>query len=166
MTRKQPSKHKKPARPEAETKFPPVVVSTQRELAHLFGVSLSQIRKDIGNDAPTRTGNGYDVKDWITWRVGRRGGKSSAELEQAEIRLKEAKASLAEIELAKIEGQLIDVTEAKRMRERIIAFFISMIDRAPAELSSMVAGKTPRAIRALIKSYFDGARNEAGGRRN
>jgi len=160
MTKRTKSKSKKPpAQPKSNGV--PAFYATQRELAFLFSLSISQIRKDLDNGAPKRTGHGYDVKEWIGWRIGRRGSKGSSALERAETRIKEGRAVLVEMQVGQLQGTLIDSTNARGMRNRLVSIFASILDRAPAELAPLVGGKTPRAAKVLIKSYFDQARDDA-----
>lgn len=136
---------------------------TKKDLARLFGVTAKRIEQliqdgiitgDGGNPAKyvlIDTVQGY-TKYLADKAYGRNKKKDNAELEKdklaAEVRMKEAKAEMAEQELKELKGELHRAEDVEAITTDHVLYFRSMLMAMPGKLAVDLAGTHTAAEQA------------------
>jgi len=138
-----------------------VFVSSLNDLAIIFGKSARDIEQWSRNGAPTKTAEGYDLREWLAWYIARITGSNGDDLDR---RLKAVRVGRQELAFAKDQGRVIDATEAEARQMAIIDWMVAVFERLPAELSPRLPGKTSEN-RRILKAHCDRIRTEAASKR-
>jgi len=152
------------AAPAAPPAARPKSEATQRQLAALLNLTTQQIRNLEDKGIPHRADGRsklYPLPDAIVWYVdfkvaealARRGGNGGEVFEDARSRREQARARMAELQVARQEGELIprevvDDVYGKKLLEVLRAGILNM----PGRWASQVLGlKKPREAEAALK---------------
>ena len=138
-----------------------VYAATQAELAWVFDVSLSAVRLWAAQGAPPKGGRGYNLREWVMWRLARQAapaiqpeGQTAAE---ADRRYKLARAAREEIRLRRDQGVVVDVDEARSKREGIIRWFLAAFEQIGPQLQITLAPqiglKAARTVRQAAEEH-------------
>ena len=168
VVKKRKPKAKRRPRGKAGRAARAVFVETQPQLAFLFGVSSQGVKKWLDNGAPSKTGDGYDLRKWIAWwaqrKVGGAQGSSSTRAD-AETRLKVARARQEEHAADLLDKRYIERSEAQKGRNELLDWFVSVFETQPAALGSRLVGKKLAEIMRIIRANNDAVRTAAAKRR-
>ena len=141
-----------------------VFAETIDEVAAVFGVTNTTIRRWIrGEGAPGRIRAGYDMGKWVQWFIRSKAAPDVAgsSMSDAKVRLQTARADREEMRVAKDAGALISSDDAQRDRLAILRWCLGVMERAPSEIQTRIAGKRPREQRRTIAAYFVDVRSDA-----
>jgi len=139
-------------------------VSSQEELASVFGVTLRTVRRWVEGGMPVRDGIFYAILDVERWRAAhRKKGPDNSEKDEWETKIKKQKAQLQEIELKKALGEYVPLADVEKGRvERVI-----MVKRALFQLPKLCAqrclGMKPQEIEAIVREYVEDICNKFAG---
>lgn len=85
-------------------------------------------------------------------------------MDEAELRLRVAKAGREELKLELEQGSAIARVEVESDRLSVIKWVVGVMERAGPELAVRIAGRRPSAVKTICKAYFDAIRLEAVGK--
>ncbi len=143
----------------------PDIVTTIAEVARHFGVSDRTVQRWLAEPGfPGAAGergkrNGkFSLKAIEAWKLERDGG-AVVDKDSPKYRKAEADAAIRELELAELEGRLIDVAEVSAEMERAIHNAKSVlgeladeiVDELPAAVKSATRGKIRKKIEQRVK---------------
>jgi len=134
---------------------------SQQDLAWVFGVSVQAVSKWLANGSPGRESGGYNLRAYHAWLKARAQPKDLKN--DPAHRLKLAQARREEKRLAQELGELISKQEAVTRELKIIRWTVGVMNRAGAELASLVTGKRLGEVKRVVAKYFDERRREAVG---
>lgn len=156
----------KSQRPRRPTSSSPNVLQTQRAVAKHFDVSFSTVRYWLASGCPGSREEGYDVEKIEAFRktldYSRAGhgcpeeegvtGEISQRLKLAQTREREAKASLAELELKFQRGEYISSAEAIEQRVAMIHVFKRSLLGFENALATRLVGLNEKEIRTVWRT--------------
>ncbi len=126
----------------------------QYELADIFGFTPQYCTQALKEGAPKSTDQGYCTGGWYQWLKNRsktkEKDKDSTPLKRANLKLRQEKARLAEIERKVMEGVLVD---AKSYRENEISRMTELAQEFKSlskKVSARVANKSAPEAQAII----------------
>jgi len=163
-----PQKHQPPIK---ATESPPVVgvflVDTMERVAQVWGVSVHTVKDWRKAGMPGDEGQ-WDVTEICRWyhrhfgtgAVGGIGEDLRESMAKAKLAREAARAQRETIEVQRLQGSLIDVTESDARRMAIVRWVVGVFDRAGSELASAIAGKQPAEAKRRVIAYFDKLRRE------
>jgi len=132
-------------------------VTTQAGLAELFDVTPKTIWCWLRAGAPDKTGDGYDVAEWIRWYVHHLGVDAGGEtLQQARTRRAIAQANMDEEKARREVGASITRQDHESALRRVCGAFAGAVNRAPAGLCAELAGLPIGDVRKRLDQWrFD-----------
>lgn len=129
-------------------------VKTQTEVAAFFNVSLRQVQNWIKDGCPKQQANGlYDLQKIVEWRQAKQTSKRKPlKKNKWEEKYRRAKALLAETELKKKTGDLMDRKTVEDGRVQRILEVKRRLLALPHQLAPQVIGKDIREVEAIIET--------------
>lgn len=129
-----------------------VYAENQEELAEMFGFTHQYVTKALKEGAPKATGQGFCTADWYQWLKGRSKDKDkdSTPLKKANLKLKQEKAKLAELERKVMQGGLVDAKQFKEAEIFRLAEVAQDFKTLPSRVSASVANKPAAEAQAII----------------
>lgn len=129
------------------------------ELIQLLNIGMSQLRNYETAGMPiARRGGGktpslYKVSDVMDWIENK--GNSNPTLAAAKLRKLEAEASLAELELQKERGMLIEIVEVTRIVEKEYATVRAKLLALPSKVSGIIYSlQTQREVTDILDEHI------------
>lgn len=138
-------------------------VASRDELALIVGRSLRTIGTWLGRGMPGKDGN-YDVGACVAWAFleGLLKFERTTDVPEDESphdRLERLKGDEKEIDVARLQQQIIDVEPVRRMVTRLIleakALLDQLADRIPAELPQEISAETRQRVREIVQATLD-----------
>jgi hypothetical protein len=127
-------------------------------VARALGVSSATVVRQARTPGfPPKEPDGYDLGKIKAFRRERGQLNKAApggEYGGAMTRKMVAQARTAELELAKLEGSLLDKAEVERRQRDFVQVVTNGLLNAPAPLSLLVANKPPASCAKVLKEYF------------
>lgn len=122
---------------------------TQKERAAAIGISTRQLRKDERDGCPT------ELAGAIAWRAENRNRLPSGSLNDETTRLRSAQAEIAEIEAAKLRGELMLREDVRRVVEGAIFIINAEFRGAPRRMAPEIIGVTePAEMQQRLRNEF------------
>ena len=134
-------------------------VKTQNRLAVLFSVSPATIVNWVDAGAPAAGRNGFDLREWIDWRIKRVAQPPDVAAVTRELR--EAQRDLARERLGRERLKVVPVEDVESERVARMRWFTGCMSRAAGELAGKLTGRAPGETRKIVSDYFDAVRREA-----
>jgi hypothetical protein len=85
-------------------------------------------------------------------------------MDEAELRLRVAKAGREELKLDLERGDAVPRVQVEADELAIIRWVVGVMERAGPELAVRIAGRRPAEVKTICKTYFDQVRLEAVGK--
>jgi hypothetical protein len=82
-------------------------------------------------------------------------------MDEAELRLRVAKAGREELKLDLERGDAVPRVQVEADELRIIQWVVGVFERAGPELAVRIAGRRPAEVKVVTRAYFDAVRTEA-----
>jgi len=129
----------------------PTIVKTLDEVARVMGVSYRTAQRWKKDGMPETKDGYYDLETVRTWHAARLEEESSAEGKAFwEERIRKYRATMLELELKKMTGELVSRDEVESGRiARIISVKRSLL-AVPTRLAPVLAMKEPREIESVL----------------
>jgi len=140
------------------------IANTRAAAAAHFGVSIRTLSTwSLDPTFPGRAGgpgrrDGYfPLVEIAQWLEGKPGGlEAIQDGQQTErVRLTKARADKAEIEVAKLQGELGDFAQIARFFERTIHNAVAVLQQMPDRVDNLLPPELPAAVRAAIRQTID-----------
>jgi len=142
------------------------IVKTIDEVAKVMGVSYRTVQRWKREGMPLTKENFYDldaIKNWHETKNGALPGEESEGKAFWDEKIRKYKASLLELELKKILGELVSREEVEKGQIlRVIAIKRSFL-ALPTRLAPLLAMKEPREIEAILYEEIAGIIDEFSG---
>jgi len=141
---------------------------TTKDLAQFFGVNVRTIQKWMADGCPIKKPGQkggqthiFETEDVIAWRIRERinaeiGNVDLMSTEEAKRKKLAAEAGLAELELAKKQGIVVELTEVERDLSNKFANFRAVVRRVPERVVMQLLGLTDETkIKEIILEELD-----------
>jgi phage terminase Nu1 subunit (DNA packaging protein) len=151
---------------EARDALKKAIVVSSGELMDLWGLSRQTISNLVDQGLPKLAPGRFDLNEAWSWRYKRATSEmekrlANLDLEEQETRLKRAHADIREIELAKLRGEMIELSHARDIFEKVITPAKTRLLAIPAKLAvQVVACDSVKEAHALLEKELTQALND------
>lgn len=138
---------------ENKNQLPDGTVDSQKRVAKAFGVTVRTVQHWLSEGMPVADGGFYDlvaIQKWRTERESRRAGDKPDARDAAEIRFRESRADLAELELKEKRGELVRKADTEREMVKKISVLKMALLNLPNELAPQLAKMDARKIQLTL----------------
>jgi hypothetical protein len=132
----------------------PIPATVIEKLAADFGKSLRTAKEWIRTGCPV-SARGFDRAQVSAWIAERKGSKSKNKLDYWQMKYRQAKAQLAQIELEKARGDLVDSKIAESWAQEILRFFKTKIFDLPRRGAGEFYGKDQAEIEVSLFNFLN-----------
>ena len=144
----------------------PAVVKTMEEVAKVMDVSHRTVQRWRKDGMPTTKDGFFDLDVIKSWHENRNGSELTEGKAYWDEKIRKYKASLLELELKKVTGELLPRDEVEKGRiARIIAVKRAFL-ALPTRLAPVLAMKEPREIEVELYEAISEIIDEFAGERN
>ena len=136
---------------------------TNAEAAEILGVTVHRVQEMVreGTFVRSRPGHLDNVASWKSYFAKLAADKPTEARVEAERRLAVAKATAAELELAREQGRLVDLDVASDDWTRIVSTLKAQVRAVPSKCATRGVGlKTPAEVRDVVKEQTDACLRE------
>jgi phage terminase Nu1 subunit (DNA packaging protein) len=121
----------------------------QKYIAHVYGLTFQTIQGWKG--CPRNKDKSYNLRDVVQWRRDQdtMGGESNGGSDELE-KWRAARRAMAELDLAKRQGELAEVVQVDAEISRMVVTFKQALLALPSALAPRLEGMEAREIAALL----------------
>jgi terminase small subunit / prophage DNA-packing protein len=133
------------------------------EIAELLGVSEDTVHNYVKQGAPKIAHNEYDERAFVPWVIALHKKRDTESLAEAQARLTNHKADLAELELQEKRGEVVTITRIRDEYQRVVSAVRSRLLTVPAVAAARVVSvQTEQEVQRILDEHIHAALAELG----